>query len=85
MLRLAASIPRSVSSSLGKTFLRGPFHAYFSSTTESLGVEMETVNTTERLRELRRLMKEHKVDVYGMVIGSSLIRNSFLYRSSCTF
>ncbi len=27
--------------------------------------DMEAVNTTDRLAELRRLMKEHNVDVYG--------------------
>ena len=36
------------------------------STTRILAIEMETVNTTERLRKLRNLMKEHKVDVYSM-------------------
>lgn len=30
-------------------------------------IEMETVNTTERLRRLRELMKENKVDVYSML------------------
>ena len=28
---------------------------------------METVNTTERLRKLRDLMKENRVDVYSMI------------------
>ncbi|KAL8764202.1 MAG: hypothetical protein Q9184_000171 [Pyrenodesmia sp. 2 TL-2023] len=32
---------------------------------------METVNTTERLRELRKLMKEHEVDVYKYICGFS--------------
>ena len=27
---------------------------------------MQTVDTTERLKGLRNLMKEHKVDVYSM-------------------
>ena len=27
--------------------------------------EMETVHTTERLKSLRQLMKEHKIDIYG--------------------
>ncbi len=53
-----ASTPTSSSST---QFLR----KYFS-TTQFLAVDMETVNTTERLRKLRDLMKEHKVDVYSM-------------------
>lgn len=28
---------------------------------------METVNTTERLRKLRELMKENRLDVYSMI------------------
>ncbi|KAI4264083.1 MAG: hypothetical protein L6R42_000793 [Xanthoria sp. 1 TBL-2021] len=39
---------------------------------------METVNTTERLRELRRLMKENSVDIYGTVVGLFLNVESFL-------
>lgn len=42
------------------------------STTRLLAVDMETVNTTERLRKLRDLMKEHKVDVYSMSNSRSL-------------
>lgn len=29
-------------------------------------VDMETVNSTERLQRLRALMKQHKVDIYSM-------------------
>ena len=29
-------------------------------------IEMETVNTTERLKSLRQLMKKHEVDIYGI-------------------
>lgn len=28
---------------------------------------METVDTTERLKKLRHLMKEHRLDVYSMI------------------
>lgn len=31
--------------------------------------DMETVNTTERLRKLRDLMKENRLDVYSMIRG----------------
>lgn len=37
------------------------------STTAPIRIDMETINTTERLRDLRQLMKEHKVDVYSIV------------------
>jgi len=30
-------------------------------------IEMETVDTTERLRQLRGLMKQQKVDIYSML------------------
>ena len=36
----------------------------FSTTRVVRAVEMETVNTTERLRKLRELMKIHKIDLY---------------------
>lgn len=75
---LAAIAPRFVSNSLRNTFLRGSFHAYFSSTTRSLAIDMETVNTTERLRELRRFMKENNVDIYGTVVRLFLNVESFL-------
>ena len=38
----------------------------FSFTTSRRALDMETVNTTERLRRLRELMKQHKVDIYSM-------------------
>lgn len=37
----------------------------FVSTT--LAADMETINTTERLRQLRDLMKENRIDVYSMI------------------
>lgn len=38
----------------------------FLSTSRTVAIEMETVNTTERLNRLRDLMKENKVDLYSM-------------------
>ncbi|CAL8582119.1 hypothetical protein XPA_007793 [Xanthoria parietina] len=64
MPSLATRAPRFLLNSLRIPFLRGPFQAYFSSTPRALAVDMETVNTTERLRQLRALMKENKVDIY---------------------
>lgn len=66
---LAALAPRFLLNSLRNSFRRGSFQAYFSSTPRSLAVDMETVNTTERLRQLRALMKENKVDIYGTLVG----------------
>ncbi|KAL8692279.1 MAG: hypothetical protein Q9218_002672 [Villophora microphyllina] len=42
------------------------FHLYarFFSVTKSQAIDMETINTTERLRVLRKLMQENKVDIY---------------------
>lgn len=34
-------------------------------------VDMETVNTTERLSYLRKLMKQHGVDIYSIVRNPS--------------
>jgi len=42
------------------TFIR-PFH----STTSRAAIEMTTVRTTERLAQLRELMKKNGVDVYS--------------------
>lgn len=38
----------------------------FLSTSGTVAVDMETVNTTERLNRLRDLMKENKIDIYSM-------------------
>ena len=35
----------------------------------NLPLDMETVNTTERLKGLRNLMREHKLDVYSRNYG----------------
>ncbi|KAL8683740.1 MAG: hypothetical protein Q9186_000374 [Xanthomendoza sp. 1 TL-2023] len=64
MFQLASIVPRSVSTFLRKTSTGQSFPASFSSTAKAFTVDMETVNTTERLRELRKLMKENKVDIY---------------------
>lgn len=38
----------------------------YPSISRTVTVDMETVNTTERLNKLRDLMKENKIDVYSM-------------------
>lgn len=48
--RLRSSIVQKQYLSIGKT----------------VTVDMESVNTTERLKKLRDLMKENKIDVYSM-------------------
>ncbi len=37
------------------------------SSLQRLPIDMETVHTTERLNNLRRFMKEHKVNVYSKI------------------
>lgn len=39
---------------------------FFSASVRRYAVDMEAVNTTERLAKLRQLMQDHKVDVYSM-------------------
>ena len=39
--------------------------------TKDLPLDMETVNTTEHLRGLRNLMREHKLDVYSRKHGDN--------------
>ena len=41
-------------------------------------LDMETVNTTQRLKGLRDLMAENKIDVYSMIQNLSPWRESFL-------
>jgi Xaa-Pro aminopeptidase len=60
LLRTHATLPAYVvARSLSAT--RRAFH--FSPV--RFAIDMEKVNTTERLAELRKLMKEHKLDVYS--------------------
>ena len=47
------------------------FVSWKSLSTKSLPLDMQTVNTTERLKGLRKLMKEHKLDVYSRIYGDS--------------
>lgn len=48
------------------------FVSWKSLSTKNLPLDMETVNTTERLKGLRNLMREHKLDVYSRGYGDSL-------------
>ncbi|KAL8812105.1 MAG: hypothetical protein Q9200_001277 [Gallowayella weberi] len=64
MFHLASTVPRSVSTFLRKSLTGQSFPASFSSTAKAFSHDMETVDTTERLRELRKLMKENNVDIY---------------------
>jgi len=47
----------------------------FQSPSKTLCTDMETVNTSERLAQLRELMKQHRIDIYGKpkwkLLGSS--------------
>lgn len=47
------------------------FVSWKSLSTKSLPLDMQTVNTTKRLKGLRKLMKEHKLDVYSRIYGDS--------------
>lgn len=47
-----------LSNRLTKPFIRKKFAS-------TARIEMETVNTTERLRRLRELMKENNIDIYS--------------------
>jgi len=40
-------------------------HNPFQSLSKTLSTDMETVNTSEKLAQLRELMKQHEVDIYG--------------------
>lgn len=57
--RLFSSQCLILSNRLTKPFIRKKFAS-------TARIEMETVNTTERLRRLRELMRENKIDVYSM-------------------
>ena len=37
----------------------------YQSSSKTLCTDMETVNTSERLAQLRELMKQHGMDIYG--------------------
>jgi len=43
---------------------------FFSNSRPRFIIDMGTVDTTDRLSRLRQLMKEHKVDVYSMLLHS---------------
>ena len=53
------------------TRLSFEFVRWKSLSTKDLPLDMETVNTTERLKGLRNLMREHKLDVYSRNYGDS--------------
>jgi hypothetical protein len=65
LLSRSIRLPRTSLPSL--SFLRPS--RFFSNSRPRLIIEMGTVNTTERLSQLRQLMKEHKVDVYSMLLS----------------
>lgn len=56
---------------------------FFSNSRPRLIIEMGTVNTTERLSQLRQLMKEHKVDVYSMLLSLPFQFWKFFTRGLC--
>lgn len=47
-------------------------------------IEMETVDTTDRLKRLRELMKENKIDVYSMLHAQSFNVLFYSPSSSCS-
>ena len=51
---VAAALPTAIT----RTFHSSPVHC-------SIADMVEKVHTTERLAELRKLMREHKIDVYS--------------------
>lgn len=65
-----------ISNRLAKPFIRKKFAS-------TARIEMETVNTTERLRRLRELMKENKIDIYSMLHAQSF-NNYFTHSPSCS-
>lgn len=42
-----------------------PYRCFFATTSSKQPVDMEQVHTTERLAHLRRLMRQHNVDLYS--------------------
>ncbi|KAF2868411.1 putative Xaa-Pro aminopeptidase P [Massariosphaeria phaeospora] len=60
--RTHATAPAHVGARASSLLL--PFRAFHSSPALQSALDMEKVNTTERLAELRKLMKEHQIDVY---------------------
>lgn len=69
-MHLSLLLPRGFPSS--SAFNRLPklrlWRAFSSTRVLAIGnLDMETVNTTERLKGLRHLMSENKIDVYSMI------------------
>lgn len=52
---------------------------FFSVSRQRFAVDMGTVDTTSRLAQLRKLMQEQKVDVYGMPASQILDISLHLY------
>ena len=79
LLSRSIRLPRTSLPSL--SFLRPS--RFFSNSRPRLIIEMGTVNTTERLSQLRQLMKEHKVDVYSMLLSLPFQFWKFFTRGLC--
>lgn len=62
---------------------RTSFSRTFAHTVARYSIEMETVDTSERLAKLRELMKQHNVDVYSECSASE--RYYVLYPLICLF
>lgn len=67
MLQFASLLRRPFTTTLKGFRTNWKLGACRISTETPINIDMETVNTTERLRSLRELMQEHKVDVYSIV------------------
>lgn len=63
---IVQSSPLSLHSSPSSLSFFSSSSTHLSSSTINSPLNMDTVHTTERLAQLRSLMKEHKLDVYGM-------------------
>jgi hypothetical protein len=70
--RLAANFLKPlVSTPLGHPFISIAYRP-FSISKFLQQIDMETVDTSKRLAQLRSLMKENKVDIYSMCKGNYL-------------
>ena len=80
-MQLSRFLPRGLLSASSTPYLPKARLWRSSSSTKTSAIDnldMETVNTTERLKGLRHLMLENKIDVYSMIHELSASTRSFL-------
>jgi hypothetical protein len=79
---LAANFSKPlISAPLGHSFLSIAYRP-FSVSRLFRQIDMETVDTSKRLAQLRALMKENKVDIYSAQGGFSLDAGRLTFKSS---